>query len=142
MEKWLERIKDLLAIKPQIEYQLGADRTSGNNPALDCSAFIWRVLGERKFDPVMQVWRNTTWIYNDIDKHNTKFDKVSLEDAKGGDVIVYGWNKGKAGHIAIITGIDKRGTINGWDCSSSANGITYRNLTFFKRKKYLIGRYK
>lgn len=139
---WVERIKDLLSIKPTIKYQLGADRTSGNNPALDCSAFIWRVLGERKFDPVMQVWRNTTWIYNDIEKHNTKFDKVSLEEAKGGDVIVYGWSKGKAGHIAIIVGVDKKGTITGWDCSSSADGISFRNLNFFKKKKYLIGRYK
>ena len=142
MGNWIERIKNLLTIKPPIRYQLGADRTTGTDPALDCSAFIWRVLGERKFDPDKDVWRNTSWVYEDIEKHNTKFDKVLLENAMGGDIIVYGWEKGKAGHIAIITGVDKKGTIMGWDCSSSANGISYRNLTFFKKKKYLIGRYK
>jgi len=135
---WLERLIALLSIKPPIKYKLGADRITGNEPALDCSAFIWRVFGERKFAD--DVWRNTSWLYEDITKHNTKFDRVKLEDVCGGEVIVYGWEKGKPGHCAIITGVNDRATIMGWECSSSAGGITHRNLNFFKKKTYAIGR--
>lgn len=143
MEVWLERLVSLLSIKPVIKYKLGADRISGNEPALDCSAFIWRVLGERKYDPEKEVWRNTDWLYNDIEKNNTKFDKVSsLAEVKGGDIIVYGWEKGKVGHVALITSVNSKGHILGWDCSSSAGGISHRNLSFFKKKRYTIGRFK
>lgn len=125
---------------PKIKYFLGADDLVGEEQSLDCSSFIWRCCGERKFDG--KRWRNTSWIYNDINTNNTKFIKVELKDIQQGDVIVYGWENKKVGHTGIIDKLDSKGNLFGYDCSSSKGGITYRNFNFFLKKKYLIGRYK
>jgi len=143
MSDVLQRIINLYSHKPKITYQLGADSIEGLTPKLDCSSFIWRVFGERKYDSVKHIWRNTSWIWNDIENEETKFEKVhDLKDVKQGDVIVYGWSKGRAGHVAIINSIDSNNNIKGYDCSSSKNGIEFRNLNFFLKKNYVIGRYK
>ena len=144
MNEIIQRVVNLYSHKPKITYKLGADSVEETNtPQLDCSAFMWRCMGERKYDSVKHVWRNTSWIWNDIQNEETKFEKVhELKDIQQGDVIVYGWEKGKAGHIAIINSVDDKGNIRGYDCSSSRNGIEFRLLNFFLKRNYVVGRYK
>lgn len=137
----IEKAKELKDQRPKIKYVLGADDLIGFDQSLDCSAFIWRCFGQRKFDG--KRWRNTSWLCNDIENEETCFDKVhELRDAQQGDIIVYPWIKGKAGHVAIIDSVDANLSIMGYDCSSSKDGISYRNLDFFKKKPYLVGRWK
>lgn len=137
----IEKAKELMDQRPKIKYVMGADDLVGFDQSLDCSAYIWRCHGQRKFDN--KVWRNTSWLWNDVENRETHFDKVNtLEEAQQGDIIVYGWSKGKAGHVAIIDKVDSKGNITGYDCSSSRGGVSYRSLNFFKKKDYRIGRWK
>jgi len=135
----INKVLELLKHKPMITYAMGADNIEGPTPKLDCSAFLWRGLGERKFDG--KYWRNTSWLWNDIENENTKFDIVfDLKDIKQGDVVVYRGSNGRAGHCAIINTYDGKKLI-GYDCSSTKNCIAMRDISFFFKKDYRVGRY-
>lgn len=103
-----------------ITYRMGAENI-GQGGALDCSAFVWHVLGERKQD------RNTDWIKADATGKQTKFRAVATPEP--GCIAVYGsrWEKvpgqpakRHAGHVGVVVDPVKKLAI---DCSSSQNGI-------------------
>lgn len=103
-----------------ITYQMGAEdiRQGGK---LDCSAFVWTVLGDKKRD------RNTDWIRADATGKQTKF--VQIPAPIPGCIAVYGsrWEKTAAGvtkrhagHVGIVADVAKKTAV---DCSSSQNGV-------------------
>lgn len=107
-------------VRRDIKYQMGAENIKENG-ALDCSAFVWQVLGERKRD------RNTDWIRSDALDKQTKFKRIAAPVP--GCIAVYGtrWEKTPlgtvkrhAGHVGIVVDVAKKTVI---DCSSSQNGI-------------------
>jgi len=112
-----------------ITYQMGGEdiRQGGK---LDCSAFVWNVLGEKKKD------RNTDWIRADATGKQTKFMQIPAPIP--GCVAVYGsrWErtpagvtKRHAGHVGIVVDPSKKTAI---DCSSSQNGIrSHRQAVLF-----------
>lgn len=127
-----------------ITYDLGADDMTPPTMALDCSAFVWRVLGSRKFDG--KRWRNTDWIVGDITGAQTCFTAVAPADVQPGDIVVYGkkQNCGRTGHIGIVVDPAAHVVI---DCSSSKNGVTERRADFFwhrpsPKAPAVFGRYK
>ena len=103
-----------------ITYRMGAENI-GQDGALDCSAFVWQVLGDKKRD------RNTDWIAGDALHACTKFRRIDAP--MPGCIAVYPsrWEKvadgparRHAGHVGIVTDPAKKLVI---DCSSSQNGI-------------------
>lgn len=103
-----------------ITYGMGKEDTRKNG-ALDCSAFFWNLMGEKKKD------RNTDWVRNDALTRKTRFRRVM--QPVPGVIAVYGtrWEKTPtgatkrhAGHIGIVVDPVKKLVI---DCSSSQNGI-------------------
>ena len=112
-----------------IKYELGADDLTPPDLALDCSAFVWRVLGERKFDG--RRWRNTDWIVGDALGAQTRF--VKLDKPEPGCIAVYGrrLNGGKVGHVAVVVDPKARTII---DCSDSQNGVTEHDGSYFWRR--------
>ncbi len=103
-----------------ITYQMGAEDLRKNG-RLDCSAFVWQVLGEAKHD------RNTDWIAGDALHACTKFRRIDV--AVPGCIAVYpsrwekvpgGPPKRHAGHVGIVVDPVKKLVV---DCSSSQNGI-------------------
>jgi hypothetical protein len=112
-----------------ITYQMGGEdiRQGGK---LDCSAFVWTVLAEKKKD------RNTDWIRADATGKQTKF--IAIPVPIPGCVAVYGsrWErtpagvtKRHAGHVGIVADPSKKVAI---DCSSSQNGIrSHRQTVLF-----------
>lgn len=124
-----------------ITYGMGGEDTRQNG-RLDCSAFLWNVLGDKKRD------RNTDWIRNDALTRKTKFRRIVAPVP--GCIAVYGsrWEKTPAGttkrhagHVGIVVDVDKKLAI---DCSSSQNGIRlHRQAVLFdgpsdKREQSLI----
>lgn len=112
-QNWAKRRRD-------ITYQMGGENT-GENGKLDCSAFVWTVLGEKKRD------RNTDWIRADATGRQSKFEQISTPVP--GCIAVYGsrWektpagvSKRHAGHVGIVVDPAKKTAV---DCSSSQNGI-------------------
>lgn len=110
---WAKRRRD-------ITYQMGG-QDSRQNGRLDCSAFLWVVLGEAKRD------RNTDWIRADAVGRQSKFRQIP--EPVPGCIAVYGgrWEqvpgkpaKRHAGHVGIVVDVAKKTAI---DCSSSQNGI-------------------
>lgn len=116
----------------RVRYELGADDITddANGMALDCSAAIWRGLGQRKFDG--KRWRNTDWIVGDATGAQTQFVLCGVEILPG-DVAVYGraQNGGKVGHVAFVADPAKRTIL---DCSSSRNGIAEHDGGYFWRR--------
>ena len=113
-----------------ITYQMGAD----NLQKMDCSAFVWRCLGERKYGD--KVWRNTDWLCSD--KALAQF--VRLPHAEDGCIVVYPSHKNatgkrRAGHVAVVVNANEHTIV---DCSQSQNGITERNGSFFWKKTSTI----
>lgn len=112
-----------------ITYGMGGEdiRQGGK---LDCSAFVWCVLGEKKRD------RNTDWIRADATGKQTKFEQIPAPIP--GCIAVYGsrWErtpagvaKRHAGHVGIVVDPIKKTAI---DCSSSQNGIrSHRQAVLF-----------
>lgn len=112
-----------------ITYQMGGEdiRQGGK---LDCSAFVWTVLGDKKRD------RNTDWIRADATGKQTKF--VQIPAPVPGCIAVYGsrWErtpagvvKRHAGHVGIVADPAKKIAI---DCSSSQNGVrSHRQAVLF-----------
>jgi len=103
-----------------ITYKMGGEdiRQGGK---LDCSAFVWNVLGEKKKD------RNTDWISADAVGKQSKF--IQIPAPIPGCIAVYGsrWErtpsgvaKRHAGHVGIVADPAKKTAI---DSSSSQNGI-------------------
>jgi hypothetical protein len=103
-----------------ITYQMGGEdiRKDGK---LDCSAFAWTVLGEKKKD------RNTDWIRADAVGRKSRFRQIAAPVP--GCIAVYGsrWEKTPAGatkrhagHVGFVVDPEKKLAI---DCSSSQNGI-------------------
>lgn len=121
-QQWAKNRRD-------ITYQMGGEdiRQGGK---LDCSAFVWTVLGEKKRD------RNTDWIRADATGKQTKF--VQIPAPVAGCIAVYGSRyertpegvtKRHAGHVGIIADPAKKIAI---DCSSSQNGIrSHRQAVLF-----------
>jgi hypothetical protein len=103
-----------------ITYQMGGQDVKKGGK-LDCSAFVWQVLGEVKRD------RNTDWIRADAIGRQSKFRQIP--EPVPGCIAVYGgrWEqvpgqagKRHAGHVGIVVDVAKKTVI---DCSSSQNGI-------------------
>lgn len=103
-----------------ITYQMGAEDLRKNGK-LDCSAFVWQILGESKHD------RNTDWLLTDATSKQTKVRQIPAPIP--GCIAVYGgrWEKvvgapsiRHAGHTGIVVDVAKKLCI---DCSSSQNGI-------------------
>ena len=116
----LEGAKTWAKNRLDITYRMGAENIARNG-ALDCSAFVWQVLGDKKRD------RNTDWIVGDATHACTKFRRIDVPVP--GCIAVYpgrweivpgGPNKRHAGHVGIVVDVDKKLVI---DCSSSQNGI-------------------
>ena len=121
-QNWAKRRRD-------ITYQMGGENT-GENGKLDCSAFVWTVLGEKKRD------RNTDWIRADATGRQSKFEQIPAPVP--GCIAVYGsrWektpagvSKRHAGHVGIVVDPAKKTAV---DCSSSQNGIrSHRQAVLF-----------
>lgn len=124
-----------------ITYRMGGEDTRQNGK-LDCSAFLWNVLGDKKKD------RNTDWIRTDALGRKSKFRRINAPVP--GCIAVYGsrWEKTPAGatkrhagHVGIVIDVEKKLAI---DCSSSQNGIRlHRQAVLFdgpsdKREQGLI----
>ena len=108
-------------------YKLGGD--SVKKKEIDCSAFIWRCLGERKYDPKTKVWRNTSWLVSDLSL--PYFQR--LAKPVPGCVAVYGWSKlpngkNKVGHCAIVIDPDLHLVI---DASSTRGTVAERRVDRF-----------
>lgn len=114
-----------------IRYVLGADDLTPPDLALDCSAAYWRACNSRKFDG--KRWRNTDWIVNDALGKRTLFDRLTLDEVRPGDALVYGraTNNGKVGHICVVVDVAKQLVI---ECASSAGGIIQQRRPAFFRK--------
>lgn len=113
-----------------ITYQMGAD----NLKKMDCSAFIWRCLGERKYNG--KVWRNTDWLCSPP----ALGDFIRLPHAEDGCIVVYpsykdSKGKRRAGHVAVVVDAEHHTII---DCSQSQNGIAERNGDFFWKKTTVV----
>ena len=111
-------------------YKLGGD--SDTKKQIDCSAFIWRVLGEKKYSPELKKWRNTNWLVSD--EAQQYFQRIP--NPIPGSIAVYGWTtrsdgSKKVGHVAVVVDPSTRTII---DAASSTNGITERNGSFFWNK--------
>jgi len=124
-EQVLEGAKSWLA-RRDITYRMGAE-TIALGGALDCSAFVWHVLGESKHD------RNTDWLLGDATGKQTKVRQIPAPIP--GCIAVYGsrWErvpgepaKRHAGHTGIVVDVAKKLCI---DCSSSQNGIRLHRQT-------------
>lgn len=116
----LEGAQNWARTRRDITYGMGGEDTRQNG-RLDCSAFLWNVLGEKKKD------RNTDWIRADALGRKFKFRKIDAPVP--GCIAVYGsrWEKTPtgatkrhAGHVGIVVDVAKKLAI---DCSSSQNGI-------------------
>jgi len=121
------KLEDVLAgaqtwakARRDITYQMGGEdiRPGGK---LDCSAFVWNVLGEKKRD------RNTDWIRADAVGLQKRFAQIA--EPVPGCIVVYGsrWEKTPAGvvkrhagHVGIVVDVAKKTVV---DCSSSQNGV-------------------
>lgn len=116
----LEGAQTWARTRRDITYAMGGqDVRKGGK--LDCSAFVWQVLGEVKRD------RNTDWIRADALTRKTRFRQIA--QPVPGAIAVYGsrWEqvpgkpaKRHAGHVGIVVDPVKKTAI---DCSSSQNGI-------------------
>lgn len=120
----LEGAQSWATNRRDITYKMGGEDIRQNGK-LDCSAFVWQVLGEKKFDG--KVWRNTDWIRADALNRKTKFRKI--DSPVPGCIAVYGGRvektptgvtKRHAGHVGFVVDPVKKIAI---DCSSSKNGI-------------------
>lgn len=109
-----------------VRYVLGADDATPPGLSFDCSAFVWRALGSRKFDG--KRWRNTDWILADALGPRTLF--VPVDRPEPGDVAVYGRkiNGGRMGHVAIVADSGLRTIV---DCSSSLGGVREHSGAYF-----------
>ena len=106
-------------------YKLGGD--SDSKKQIDCSAFIWRVLGERKYSPQLKKWRNTQWLVSD-DALNY-FQRIP--NPIPGAIAVYGWTtrsdgSKKVGHTGIVVDPSTRTIID-----AASKGITERKGNIF-----------
>lgn len=112
-----------------VRYVLGADDVTPPDLSLDCSAFVWRALGSRKFDG--KRWRNTEWILADALGARSRF--VQVDRPEPGDVAVYARkiNGGKMGHIAIVADPKRRTIV---DCSSSLGGVREHSGAYFWKR--------
>lgn len=130
LQQILESATNWATRRRDITYQMGGEDLRENGK-LDCSAFVWTVLGEKKRD------RNTDWIRSDALGKQTKFKQIP--EPVAGCIAVYGsrWEKTPAGvtkrhagHVGIVVDIGKQLAI---DCSSSQNGIRlHRQSVLFK----------
>ena len=123
-DKLLDRAHYWVKMYPDITYRMGGERVESNG-VLDCSAFIWNVLGLKKKD------RNTDWILKDATTKQTFFKQIDTPIP--GCIAVYGtaWERIKlpdgtvkvkrhSGHVGIVSSPSKFTVI---DCSSSEGGI-------------------
>jgi hypothetical protein len=122
------------AIGHKCLYKLGAGGGTGGlpfapeNPECDCSGFASWVYGvKRKVSvPMYEKWNGgwfeTTAIYRDANSPYGFFTKV--EEAKPGDVLVWGDSKGKQGHIGIVGQVSEGKPVSVIHCSKG-NGIKY-----------------
>lgn len=104
------------ALGHKCAYRLGSGGGTGElpftqeNPECDCSGFVSWVYGvKRKVSvPMYEKWNGgwfeTTAVYRDANSPYGFFTKV--EEAKPGDVLVWGDSKGKQGHIGLVTEVD------------------------------------
>ncbi len=129
----LEGAHNWAKTRRDIKYKMGGEDIRENG-SLDCSAFVWHVLGEKKFDG--KVWRNTDWIRADALNRKTKFRPIA--QPVPGCIAVYGGRTEKrpngvtrrhAGHVGFVVDPVKKLAI---DCSSSQNGIRlHRQVVLF-----------
>lgn len=117
----LAAARQLVAAHRATPYRMGGDDWQ---TGMDCSAFIWRVVGQRKL--AAGVWRNTDWLVRN--RHQPPMRELAAgESVAPGSIAVYGGRvvRGRryAGHVGIVVDADRQIVI---DCSSSAKGIRER----------------
>jgi cell wall-associated NlpC family hydrolase len=105
------------ADNPNTPYTLGGNSFQ---TGMDCSAFVWQVLGEPKGN------RNTDWLVSNRDKYPFASSPVP----EPGMLAVYGGKMTqddgkKYGHVGIIVDPDQQIVV---DCSQSQDGIRQRKL--------------
>lgn len=100
----------------------------GGNTAtcMDCSQFVWTVLGSPKFDG--RIWWNTDRIYQDAMGPQSRF--IRLEAPEVGCLAVYGraQNGGHTGHVAFVVDPVARTII---DCSQSHDGVALHQGSYW-----------
>jgi hypothetical protein len=103
----------------------------GGNTAtcMDCSQFVWTVLGRPKFNS--NIWWNTDRIIADATGDQVWFRKIS--DPVPGCIAVYGkaQNNGHTGHVAFVSDPDLHTII---DCSASHSGVHEHEAKYFYDK--------
>jgi hypothetical protein len=103
----------------KVVYRMGAD-LDGSPMGCDCSAFVARCCGQRKFDG--RLWWNTDRIYADAKQGHVRWREI--ENPVPGCIGVYPGTtfKGKrvAGHVWVVADTSTAQTV---ECSSSGKGI-------------------
>lgn len=106
---------------PRCMYRMGAD-LNGNPIGCDCSAFVARCCGQRKFDPVTGFWWGTDRIYDDALKGHARWRKIDAP--RPGCIGVYPGKmvagKRVSGHVWVV---ENPATFTTIECSSSGKGI-------------------
>lgn len=107
---------------PRAVYRMGAD-LDGSPVGCDCSAFVARACGNRKFDG--KVWWNTDRIYDDAKGANKRWRQI--DKPQPGCIGVYPGvtqhGKRTAGHVWVV---DDPTLCTTFECSSSGKGIASR----------------
>ncbi len=104
---------------PRCVYRMGAD-LNGSPIGCDCSAFVARCCGQRKFDGA--VWWNTDRIYDDATGANKRWRQIPAPVP--GCIGVYPGRsvsgRRRAGHVWVV---ENPATFTTIECSSSGKGI-------------------
>jgi hypothetical protein len=118
----------------------------------DCSGFVAWCLGACRQckDPAFP-WYETTAIVHDALGDQRHFDHIRWQDARPGDVLVYGDRKDAEGvrhqgHISVVSAIDLTGPIRCIHCSHGASvaagdAITETNPDLW-RARGIVARHK
>lgn len=124
----LAAARQLVAMHRATPYRMGGDDWQ---TGMDCSAFVWRVVGQRKL--AGGVWRNTDWLVRNR-QHPPMRELAAGEAPAPGTIAVYGGRmvRGRryAGHVGIVVDAERQIAI---DCSSSAGGIRERKAAILFR---------
>lgn len=120
--------------------RLERDTDGDGLKGVDCSSLVWRALNEAGYDVQKEFGSQASFTTRSLfdgnknltEKAERNFDKVSLDELKPGDLLMF------KGHVAIFTGYSDKGEIQffGSQTSTGPASVTVKDGTYWDGKAF------